>query len=256
MLGSVGEVRDGGLTGSEPVGADEGHRDLHGRPAGDGTSVADAADQGRGAHGLVEGLADGVLQLLGLLLGELLVDVDHEALVKLADELVVSAEDLDVAVLGQRGADLGHVLLNDRTARHGVVHGLQVQVDGLRGDLLAQPLLDNAVGGVETDDDGPADIIPRLLHGGVVHEVQVVSLGVDVRVGQLVRHEDTLAERNANVLVHHWDATLLGDLVGLLYPLLLPLGLLPATKGVVVGVDLGRVLLELLLHRVNEELIL
>ncbi len=256
MLGSVGEVRDGGLTCSEPVRADEGHGDLHGRPPGDGTSVADAADEGRAANYLEEGLSHSVLQLLGLVLGELLVDVDHEALVDLADQFIVAAEDLNIAVLGQRGAHLGHVLLNDRTAGHGVVNGLQVQVDGLGSDLLAQPLLDDVVGGVETDNDGPADIIPRLLDSGVVHEVQVVSLSVHVGVGQLVRHEDTLAKRDTNVLVHHGDATLLGDLVGLLDPLPLPLGLLPATKGVVVGVDLGRVLLELVLHRVDEELIL
>jgi len=201
---------------------------------------------------LPHGLTNGLLQLLGLVLGELLVDVDDEALVDLADELVVAREDLDIAVGGKGGAALCHVLLHDGAAGHRVVHGLEVVVNGLRSDLLAKPLLDDGVRGVQAGDDGPADIVPRLLHGGVVDKVQVIALGVYVGVGQLVGHQDTLAERNADVGVHHRDATSLGDLVRLLDPLPLPLGLLPATVGVVMGAYLRRGLLELLLHRIQE----
>ena len=137
VLGGEGEVGDCGLTGSQPVGADEGHGDLHRRPPGHRTTIADASDDGRARDVLPQGLADGFLQLLGLVRGELLVDVDDEALVDLVDQLVVTGEHLDVAVRGQGGAALGHVLLHDCATRHCVVDGLEVAVDRLRGDFLA-----------------------------------------------------------------------------------------------------------------------
>ena len=48
------------------------------------------ADQGRTCNLLPQGLADSLLQLLSLFCGERLVDADHETLVELVDELVIT----------------------------------------------------------------------------------------------------------------------------------------------------------------------
>src|SRR4030042_1807595 len=98
---------------------------------------------------LPQGIPDSFLQLLRLVGRELLVYVDPELLVDLIHQLVVSGEDLYVAVCGQSGAALSHVLLDNRSTRHCVVASLEVAVDRLRGDFLTQPLLDHGVCGVE-----------------------------------------------------------------------------------------------------------
>ena len=85
--------------------------------------------------------------------------------------------------------------------------------------------------------------------------MQVIDLYVDVSVGQLVGHPGPLSERDTDVLVHHGDATLFRDLVSGLHELALGLGLFPAAEAVVVGVELGRLLLEFLVDCVHKELL-
>ena len=211
---------------------------------------------GRDTDCLHDRLSDRCLELLCVVLGEELVDVDNEPGVDLVNELVVSGEDLDVRVRCECRVDLSHVLLNDCSSGHGVVDREEVLVDGLRGNLLSQPLLDGGVGGVETDEDGPPDVIPSLLDCRVVDAVQVIDLYVDVGVRQLVGHPGPLSERNSDVLVHHGDATLGCDLVRRLYELPLALGLSPAAEAVVLGVELSGLLFELLVDCVHEELLI
>ena len=255
MLRGVGEVCDGGLSGGEFVRGDEGHGDLHGGVPGDGSSIHEPSDDGGHTDSLHEGLSDGFLQLLGLVLGEQFVDVDDEPGVELVDELVVAGEHLDVGVPHEGGVDLGHVLLNDRSTGHGVVDGLQVGVDGLGGDLLSEPPLDGLVRGVESDEDGPPDVVPGLLDGAVVDAVQVVRLGEDVGVGQLVGHPAPLSEGHSDVLVHHGDSALLGDLHSGVLELHLGFGLLPSTVAVVLGGHVGGVFFEFLLACFHEQLL-
>ena len=189
----VCEVSDGCLSCCEFVGGDESHGDLHCSVPGDGCSIHHTADHGRNADSLHDSLSDCLLQLLSLVLGEVLVDVDDESGVQLVDQLVVSGEDLDVGVVNECGVALCHVLLNDCSSRHGVVDGLEVRVDGLGGDFLSKPSLDGLVGGVESDEDGPPDVVPSLLDGRVVDAVEVIGLYEDVGVGQLVGHPGPLS---------------------------------------------------------------
>ncbi|OPX81055.1 MAG: hypothetical protein A4E43_00760 [Methanosaeta sp. PtaB.Bin005] len=126
--------------------------------------------------GLPGGLADSGLEGLSLILGEHLVDVDLVLVIDLISQGIVTGEDTNVAVIYQAGVGLHHVLLNHGCAGHGVVEDLQVVVDGLGCDFLAQPLLQHLMGHVQADHNGPPDIIPELLHGWIVNEVQVVAL--------------------------------------------------------------------------------
>ena len=148
------------------------------------------------------------------------------------------------------------MLLNDCSSGHGVVDCEEVLVDSLGGDLLSKPLFDGLVGGVETDEDGPPDVVPCLLDSRVVNAVQVVCLYVDVSVGQLVGHPGPLSEGNSDVLVHHGDSTLCCDLVSSLNELPLGLGLSPAAEAVVLGVELGGLLFEFLVDCVHKELLI
>ena len=223
-------------------------------PGNSGT-VHEPSDDGRDTDSLHQGLADSLLQLLGLVLREQLVDVDDEPGVDLVDQLVVAGEDLDVGVPDEGGVDLGHVLLNDCSSRHGVVDGLEVRVDGLRRDLLSEPPLYGLVGAVETDEDGPPDVVPGLLDRTVVDAVQIVDLGEDLGVAQLVGHPAPLSEGNSDVLVEHGDSTLLGNLIRGLLELDLGLGLSPTTVAVVLGGHVGGVFLELLLACFHEQLL-
>jgi len=70
---------------------------------------------------LVHALADLSLELLGLLCGEELLDVQQELGLDVVRELLVAGEDLDVTVVDEAGVGLDHVLLDDSTAGHCVV---------------------------------------------------------------------------------------------------------------------------------------
>ena len=219
---------------------------------GCGCSIHDPSTDCGDTDSLHQGLSDCLLQLLCLVLGEELVDVDDESLVDLINELVVSGVDLDVRVVCEGGVDLSHVLLNDCSSRHCVVDGLEVSVDCLRCYLLSEPSLDCLVGGVESDEDCPPDVVPCLLDSSVVDTVQVICLCVDVSVGQLVGHPGPLSEGNSDVLVEHGDSTLLGDCLCCLLELDFGLGLFPSTKAVVFGGDVSGFLFELLLTCIHE----
>ena len=136
-----------------------------------------------------------------------------------------------------------------------MVDGLEVRVDGLGSDLLSEPPLDGLVGAVETDEDGPPDVVPGLLDSTVVDAVQIVGLGEDVGVAQLVGHPAPLSEGNSDVLIEHRDATLLGNLIRGLLELDLGFGLLPTTVAVVLGGHVGGLFLELLLACFHEQLL-
>ena len=89
------------------------------------------------------------------------------------------------------------MLLNHGCAGHGVVEDLEVVVDGLGCDFLAEPLLQHLMGHVQTYYNGPPDIIPHLLNGWVVDEVQIVALYNILSSGELVGDELPLTQRNA-----------------------------------------------------------
>ena len=76
------------------------------------------------------------------------------------------------------------------------------------------------MGEVKTYDDGPADVVPHLLHGSVVDKVQVVSFYEDTGAADLVGHQLALAERDTTAVapdgvVHGDTAVHLGLLTGL-----------------------------------------
>ncbi len=101
-----------------------------------------------------------------------------------------------------------------------MVQHVEVLVDGLRGDFLAETLLEGVVGEVEANDDGPADVIPHLLHGSVVDEVEVVAFYEDVGAADFVGHQLALTERDTTTVaalgvVHGDTAVHLGLLTGL-----------------------------------------
>jgi hypothetical protein len=201
-------------------------------------------------NGLPQGLADSLLQLGGLFLGERLVDVDDILLVDGVSEVIVAGEYLDVTVIGQRRVGLDHVFLNDRCTGHGVVEHCQVVADRFRSHGLAETLLQGLVGDVEADDDGPADVIPELLHRRVVDEVQVVAFYCDVGAADDVVHQLPLAEWDTTHVDHRvvsGDAPLLGDGVTGLLELDLSLGL-RVTLVLVLGHLCGRFFGKLLLH--------
>jgi len=127
------------------------------------------------------------------------------------------------------------VFLNDCCAGHGVVQHVEVLVDGLRGDFLAETLLERVVGEVEANDDGPADIIPHLLHCCVVDKVEVVAFYKDVGAADFVGHQLALTERDTTTVaalgvVHGDTAVHLGLLTGL-HELHLTRGLLKTCTG-------------------------
>ena len=223
---------------------------------GDGSSIHEPSDHGGDTDSLHEGVSDCFLQLCCLLLGEVLVDVDDEPGVDLINKVIVSGEDFDVRVCNECRVALCHVLLNDCSSRHGVVDDFKVVGDGLGGDLLSKPLFDGLVRGVESDEDGPPDIVPSLLDCRVVDAVKVIGLYEDVSVGQLVGHPGPLSERNSDVLVHHGESTFLGDLRGGCLELDFPLGLFPTAVAVVLGLHLGGFFLELLLACFKEKFLI
>ena len=200
--------------------------------------------------GLPQGLADSLLQLGGLVLGERLVDVDDILLVDRVSEVVVSGEDLDVTVVGQQRVSLDHVFLNDSCTGHGVVEHCQVVADRFGSHGLTKALLQRLVGDVEADDDGPANVVPQLLHCSVVDEVKVVAFYRDVGAAHGVRGELPLTEWDTTHVDHRvvsGDAPLLGDCVSCLLELDFPLGLGVAFVLVLRSLG-GRVFGELLLH--------
>ncbi len=219
---------------------------------GCGGSVHDPSYYGGYADRLHQGLSYGCLQLLRLLGGEELVDVDDESLVELVHQFVVSGEHFDVRVVHQRGVDLRHVLLNDCSSGHGVVDRLEVCVDGLGRDLFTKPSLDGLVRRVETDKDRPPYVVPRLLDRRVVYAVEVVGLDEDVRVRELVGHPRPLSEGDSYVLVHHGESAVFSDLFSRRLELHFALRLFPAAVLVVAGRCVGRLLFEFLLDGLHE----
>ena len=96
-----GECKVGGcgFSGAHVVGADEGHTELHRRPAGGGSTITGPRDDGRDADCLPERLADSCLQLGGLLGREEFIDVDDELGLQVVGHLVVTGIDLHVTVV-------------------------------------------------------------------------------------------------------------------------------------------------------------
>ena len=153
---------------------------------------------------------------------------------------------------------LDHVFLNNGCTGHCVVQHVEVLVDGFRGDFLAETLLERAVGEVEADDDGPADIVPHLLHGSVVDKVQVIAFYKDTGAADFVGHQLALTERDTTTVaalgvVHGDTAVHLGLLTGL-HELDLARGLLKTLALEDGGRCLG-VFCKLLLHCLQEELL-
>ena len=153
---------------------------------------------------------------------------------------------------------LDHVLLDHGCTGHGVVEHVEELVDGLRGDFLAETLLQGLVGKVHVHEDGPPDIVPHLLHGSVVDEVQVVALNEHAGARDLVGHQLALPERDAADVaadgVVHGDATGHCCSVPGFDELHLPRGLLQALAGKHGARALG-VLGELLFQGLQEELL-
>ena len=172
--------------------------------------------------GLPGSLADSGLEGLSLLGWEDLVDVDQVLFVDLSCQGIIAGEDANVAVVNQGGMRFAHVLLNHGCAGHGVVEDLEIVIDGLGCDLLAEPLLQHLVGHIQTDNYGPPDIIPHLLHGWIVDEVQIVALYDIVGSGELVGYELPLSQGNAagvNIGIVAGHAALLLQLLGGLHEL-------------------------------------
>jgi len=256
VLGGIGQVGHSGLAGAHVVGIDEGHTQLHGAPSGGGASVAGPDNDGRDVDGLPGGLADSSLEDLGLLRREHLVDVDLVLVVDLISQGIVAGEDTDVAVVYQAGVGLHHVLLNHGCTGHGVVEDLEIVVDGLGCDLLAQPLLKHLMGHIQADHDGPPDIIPELLHGGVVDEVQIVALYHILGGGELVGHQLPLTQGNAagmDIGIVAGHAALAFQLLGVLHELPLA-GVLLRAQSLVLYLLAGQIeiLSELLVQSLNE----
>jgi len=136
-----GEVSDCCLTCAHLVCADEGHTDLHCGPPGGGSTIAGPADGCGDVHCLPHRLANSCLQLCGHLGREELVEVQDELGLEVVCHLVVAREDLDVTVVHERRVGLNHVFLNNGCTGHGVVQHVEVLVDGLGGDFLAEALL-------------------------------------------------------------------------------------------------------------------
>ncbi len=188
---------------------------------------------------LVHSLADLCLELLGLLGGEELLDVEQELGFDIVRNFLVAGEDLDVTVIDEAGVGLDHVLLDDGCTGHGVVQDVEVLVDRLRGNFLSETLLQGLVSEIHADDDRPPDIVPELLHGRVVDEVQVVTLDVDTGAGDLVGHQLALAHRDtaevAALGVIHGDATVHLDGTARLHELHLTGGLADTTELIELG---------------------
>ena len=95
------EVSDCCLTGAHLVCADEGHTDLHCRPAGGGSTIAGPADGCGDVHCLPHRLADCCLECCCTLCREELVEVQDELGLDVVCHLVVASEDLDVTVVDE-----------------------------------------------------------------------------------------------------------------------------------------------------------
>jgi hypothetical protein len=207
---------------------------------------------------LPHALADAFLHLFCLVGREELVDVEQELGLHVVGDCVVTGKDLDVTVVNHTGVGLHHVFLDNSGTGHCVVQHVEVLVDCLRGDLLAQTLLQGLVGEVHADDNRPADVVPELLHGSVVHEVQVVTFYEDTGLADLVGHQLALTERDtakvaADRVVHGHATVHLGSFA-CFDELLLPGRLGEAAKAVERGVHgLGVLSLELLFQRVKEQ---
>ena len=137
-----------------------------------------------------------------------------------------------------------------------MVEDLEVVVDGLGCDFLAEPLLQNLMGHIQADHDGPPDIIPHLLNGWVVDEVQIVALYYILSSGELVGYELSLSERNAagvNIGVVAGHAALAFQLLGVVHELPLA-GVLLWAKSLVLYLLAGKIeiLSELLVKSLNE----
>ncbi len=225
VLCCKGQVSDGCFTGAHTVCGNEGHTDLHGGPAGGRSSIAGTADDGRHVNALPEGFADCCLKGLSLLLREELLDVDDELGLKVVGEFLVTGKDTDVTVVGKSRMGLDHVFLNDGASGHCVVDNVEILVDGFRSNFLAETLLQGLVGHVHGHDYGSADIIPHLLHGSIVDEVQVITLNEGSGAGDFIGHQLTLTHRDtakvAAVRVVHGDSTCSFDLLVLGHELLL-----------------------------------
>jgi len=70
---------------------------------------------------LPEGLADCFIQLLCLLCGEELVDIEDKLLLELVCKFGISGKDFTVTVIDNTWVSLNHVFLNDCTTGHCVV---------------------------------------------------------------------------------------------------------------------------------------
>eukprot|EP00825_Cyclidium_porcatum_P008148 TRINITY_DN1406_c0_g1_i5.p6 TRINITY_DN1406_c0_g1~~TRINITY_DN1406_c0_g1_i5.p6 ORF type:complete len:156 (+),score=8.42 TRINITY_DN1406_c0_g1_i5:2570-3037(+) len=140
-----------------------------------------------------------------------------------------------------------------------MVEDLEVVVDGLGCDFLAEPLLQNLVGHVQTYYDGPSDIIPHLLNGWVVDEVQIVALYYILSSGELVGYELPLSEGNAasvDIRVVAGHAALALDLLGVLHELSLTSVLLRAQSLVLYFLACKvEILSELLVESLYEQLL-
>ncbi len=137
---------------------------------------------------------------------------------------------------------------------------MEVLVDRLGGNLLAQTLLQGLVGKVHADDDRSPDIVPHLLHGRVVDVVQVVAFNEDAGAGDLVGHQLALAHRDtakvAALGIVHGDAAVHLDGTARLHELHLTRGLANTVKLVELGsLGLDVLPLELLLEGLQEHLL-
>ena len=118
---------------------------------------------------------------------------------------------------------------NGRTG-HRVVQCLEIAVDGLGGNLLAESPGQRLVSGVKTYDNRTPDLIPHLLHCGVVDVVEVIAFTHHVGPRDIVRHELPLAEGHTaevDVDVVRRYSTVLGDFCAPFLELALVLGLSP-----------------------------
>ncbi len=129
---------------------------------------------------LVHRLSDLLLENFCLLCVEELVDVEEELGLDIIGHLVIACEYLYVTVIDDSRVGLDHVFLNHSSTRHCMVEDVEVFIDCLRCNFLSETLLECCVCKIHSYDNGPADVIPHLLHCSVVDEVQVVTLYEDV----------------------------------------------------------------------------
>ena len=100
VLCCEGQVSDCCFTGAHAVCCNEGHTDLHCRPAGGRSTITGTANDGRHVDTLPQGLANSCLKGLCLLLGEELLNVDDVLGLDRVCEFLVTSKDTDVTVVG------------------------------------------------------------------------------------------------------------------------------------------------------------